>query len=753
MKSIFYRYGKRRMLIFMVLLLASTSITLAQIKLVDNDTKNPIEGAVYQYGNQSGVTRTDGIIEINLIESISIIISHLSYGNWELSPEEVKNALKEGQYLLVEKVVIVQPVTIIALRPSSHDTESLELGDQDRLAHDGGALLNQTPVISSIRKSGSYGFDPVMRGFKYDQLNVVINGAQSAIAACPNRMDPPTSQIAPNMMDRIEILKGPHSLRYGSAFGGTINFISASPSFSSKGEIYGRATGHYESNGNILRSEGTLGARGSKYDLGIFGSWSEGGDYTDGNGNTVPAEFLRGSFGTELGLKIAANQHLNLFATRNLARDVDFPTLMMDLRTDDTWLFNANHVINFNKKVMNSWTTTAYASIVNHVMDNLTKNLDPRMLNAITDATTHTYGGRTEGTWNYNNGKLYAGADLKIEQAQGTRSREFLMGPNMGNTFYDNVWQDGQITKTGMFTEYHLEKGSLNFVFSGRLEVNSSIINDPANEFTDVNTVTSNTQLNPSLSLGGVNSFDNGFNMGLWLGRAQRSGSLTERFINYFPVGMDPYEVIGNPKLAPEVNNQIDLTFGYKSKGTLVELTLFSSFLQDYISSEIRTDLSPRLPMSPGVRQFINIDNAFIGGFEASWSQILFAGLQHQMSVAYTYGEDKVLIEPLPEIAPLDLRYTLMGSYLKNKLHPELVFRTVIAQDRVSTNFGESATPAFTLVDFNVRYQISKILRAATGIQNLFDEAYYEHLSRNMSGSPINAPGRNIFLSLTLDLM
>jgi iron complex outermembrane receptor protein len=94
-----------------------------------------------------------------------------------------------------------------------------------------------------------------------------------------------------------------------------------------------------------------------------------------------------------------------------------------------------------------------------------------------------------------------------------------------------------------------------------------------------------------------------------------------------------------------------------------------------------------------------------------------------------------------------------MGSYLKNKLHPELVFRTVIAQDRVSTNFGETATPAFALLDFNVRYQISKMLRVAAGVQNLFDEAYYEHLNRNMSGSPINAPGRNVFLSITLDLM
>jgi iron complex outermembrane receptor protein len=49
----------------------------------------------------------------------------------------------------------------------------------------------------------------------------------------------------------------------------------------------------------------------------------------------------------------------------------------------------------------------------------------------------------------------------------------------------------------------------------------------------------------------------------LWLGRAQRSGSLTERFINYFPVGQDPYEMLGNPQLLPEVNNQADLTFAW----------------------------------------------------------------------------------------------------------------------------------------------------------------------------------------------
>ncbi len=55
-------------------------------------------------------------------------------------------------------------------------------------------------------------------------------------------------------------------------------------------------------------------------------------------------------------------------------------------------------------------------------------------------------------------------------------------------------------------------------------------------------------------------------------------------------------------------------------------------------------------------------------GFEVTWSQKLFVGLQHQFNMAYTYAQDFELAEPLPEIAPLDLRYHLTGIYLKKQL-------------------------------------------------------------------------------------
>ncbi len=114
-----------------------------------------------------------------------------------------------------------------------------------------------------------------------------------------------------------------------------------------------------------------------------------------------------------MGFKISDDNQLRLSVIYNVARDADFPALPMDLRDDDTWLFNARHDISFDKKNLSSWNTTVFGSFVNHLMDNLLKPLDPRMLNAQTNATTYNFGGRTEGIWNFEKSNLFAGADFR----------------------------------------------------------------------------------------------------------------------------------------------------------------------------------------------------------------------------------------------------------------------------------------------------------------------------------------------------
>jgi iron complex outermembrane receptor protein len=73
----------------------------------------------------------------------------------------------------------------------------------------------------------------------------------------------------------------------------------------------------------------------------------------------------------------------------------------------------------------------------------------------------------------------------------------------------------------------------------------------------------------------------------------------------------------------------------------------------------------------------------------------------------------------------------------------------VIEQDRISDEFGEKATPSFTLVDAKISWQALDYLGFTGGVRNLFDEQYYEHLSRAFNSdrtTPIYSPGKEFLL-------
>jgi iron complex outermembrane receptor protein len=213
--------------------------------------------------------------------------------------------------------------------------------------------------------------------------------------------------------------------------------------------------------------------------------------------------------------------------------------------------------------------------------------------------------------------------------------------------------------------------------------------------------------------------------------------------------------MLGNPQIRPEINNQVDLNLGYRTGNTDIDIVLFSSWLNSFISSEIDTGLVPTMPSSPGVRRFINIEHAYMAGFEINWKQKLPAELEHQLSISYTYGTDNTRDEPLPEIAPMDIHYTLSGNFINHKLHPAVIFRHVLMQNRISGFYGENPTPAFSLFNIVVEYKMNEILEISAGVQNLFDSAYYEHLSRTIidQNRPVYSPGRNFFLSLFINYM
>ncbi|MCT4602550.1 MAG: TonB-dependent receptor [Marinifilum sp.] len=736
---------------FSLLIVISVSLhaqNSIEFKVLDENSRLPVTEVSYQYGKTQGISNNQGIFHISIQSGQSLLLSHAAYEAVEIYPDSLLDNNLSLTIFLKPKNIQLYPVSIIAVHQNA--SQKLGLNQQDHLHHDGGAILAQQTGINGIQKSGSYGFDPVIRGFKYEQLNIVMNGLQSAIAACPNRMDPPSSQMAPNMSERIEIYKGPYALRFGTGLGATVNFVGSVAQYSSQTDVYGRLSGAWESNGSIYRSEALLGLKGKSYNWGLYGAWSEGDDYEDGDNQKVNSEFQRSSIGSHLNLKLSAKHQFGISLHHNEANDTEFPALPMDLRNDDTWMTKASHLYLANSKHLQKIETSMSGTWVDHEMDNLSKLLEPRKVNATTKATTTNYAIRSEASWLFNQNRMYTGIDFKREAADGTRYREFLMGPKTGQTVKDNVWQDSYITKTGLFGEYHINKTKWIMILAARLDFNHAEAKDISQQAQEVNGSSTHDQINPSVSFGINRSLSPSTNMGIWLGRAQRSGSLTERFINSFPVGKDSYEMIGNPQLHPEINNQMDLRLQVKKKIYQLNFDVFAAYINNYISSQINPDLSPAMPTSPGVRQFSNLDKALQYGFEATWQQKLSSYLNHECSMAFTYGKDLDDDKPLPEIAPMDIRYKLHLNLFNQRFKTTLDLRQVMEQNRVSSSFGETRTDHFFLANIFMHLKVNTSLSCRMGLYNVFDETYHEHLSRlvKTSGQPINAPGRNLSLSV-----
>jgi iron complex outermembrane receptor protein len=624
-----------------------------------------------------------------------------------------------------------------------------KLTNSDWIKHDAGDVLSQVPGFSSIKKSGSYGFDPMFRGFKWEQINILNDGGLTAHAACPNRMDPPASQVMINQVDRIEIFKGPHNFRYGPSTGAIINLKINSPEFVNKTELTGRMTIGGETNGSVFRTEGVVGIKSKKVNLSLAESFSIGSDYKDGNDSIIPAEFNRNAINLNASFLIKENHILSVNVTKNRTKNTDFPTLMMDLLSDDTWMLQGKYNIASTNNWYNQWNTQVFTSMVDHQMGNALRPISASMFSNVF-SNTQTSGGRTEFVINKNNTNIYFSGDLKYEYANGNRTRKMITGMMAGKTFIDTLWQKSSVTRAGLFFHADRRIGKVDFNISTRLDRVESKPAEPAYRFSNFYKNLNSVDVNPSISVGATSEIANNFHAGIWLGSGIRSASITERFINFLPVGLDAYEVIGNPELNHEINRQVDVILQLKKEKLNAYVNLFASSVENFISSVVLPGVKPVVSTSPGVRQFINIPEARLYGFEFSWLQKITHYLKNNLSTTYTYGQDMKLNQPLPEISPLEFRNRLDQVVVDGKLSVYANMRYVANQDRISTVFNEKKTKDFTLFDLGLKYFPTKRSQISFDVTNVFDVTYREHLSRFISFTkPLNSLGRNFILIYT----
>ncbi len=711
------------------------------------------------------------VLEFQKKQESKITIQHIGYRKKtiDLSDYDFSKSLKI--YLtrispLLNEVEIYGSVS----QGNSFRTEIINIENLKRTnIADMGDVLRTLPNVSGIRK-GATGIDPVVRGFKYNQLNVKINGA-SIEGGCPNRMDPPTAHLDLNGVKSIKVLKGPFALKQGTNFGGVILINRFQPVFYNNFEnhidISFGGQSNYTGEKSGIRIWG--GTKNIYYE--ISGNQFKYGDYTAGNGDIIQGNANRTGAAGTVAVRLSKASTVSFIADVSQGKNIDFPTLSMDERTDDTRLFNFIYDYNNKNKKLKKIRFNVYNSNVSHEMDNKNRPFsDTVTAISVIDATDRgaNFSAKIEPGW----AAIELGADFRHIEKDGERDKYLIIQPNLP-VKKEKIWNNASSDNLGIFGLLEKRKNKLLLTVSARMDynkANSGILEK--GEYENANT--GSHYLNFSYSGGLKWQTSENKQVNVSLGSGTRSPDLTERYILLLPVGSDPFDYIGNPQLKPETNYEVDLGYvqHFNNSGSF-DFSIFFSYVRNYISSENvpPSEIKPSTPGVFGVKRFINIEKAYLSGFEVSWRSPAQKRWSTQINASYTYGvnpdaykpviengkiirEEYIGNDPLPEIPPFEADLRFRYSFFNKRLIPEIFFRAVAAQNNISQAYIEKTTPGFTVMNLGINYTYSDNLFLYFGVNNIFNTTYYEHLNRITvnNHAPLYEPGRVFFINANIKL-
>ncbi len=639
-----------------------------------------------------------------------------------------------------------------------------------------GTYIRSIPNVAGIRKGGST-VDPVVRGFKYSQLNVQMDNGQKIEGGCPNRMDPAIAHIDIEDIKSIEILKGPYAFRYGPLFGGIINLQTQKPPVNDRFTIGGSALLGYTSNPTGTREHLVLNGGNRLIYFGLSGTNKQNGDYQDGNGNWFDAEGKKYNIKGQFGIMPGKNHNLHFSYNYSIGKDVDFPSLPMDMREDKTQLMSVDYTWDPPSKKHLPLTVKVYRSDVKHTMDNKERPNSDTVV-AVTTVQAYNTGGRLEGGFTSGNNTLALGADFEYITKDGDRVKNLIMQPTMP-VYTEQIWNNAIISNLGIFGEYRKALTRLDVIASARIDFNHANSDDIVFEkmsntiyFSDEN---ESMFINLSASGGFVYWLRDNLSLSFMLGRGVRSPDMTERFITLLPVGYDNYDYLGNPSLKPEANNQADVTGRFQDPGFgSLEINGFYSIVTNYITGEILppSEQKPATNGVKGVKKYYNADYARFRGFELSYGSPAQIPWYLQFIASYTRanineavrnimnesgqvtGTEVIKNDPLSEIPPFESTLVIGHKFLKGQLIPKVKGRYVAGQNQVSEAFYEPASPGFFVAGISCSYFHNAHFTITGGVENLFNSTYYEHLNRRLIGTAkdFHEPGRNFYINLIFSI-
>ncbi len=602
-------------------------------------------------------------------------------------------------------------------------------------ATDGAGLLKAVPGFAVTRKGGSGG-DPLFRGLGAGRLDILVDGA-SVYGGCGGRMDPPTAYLFPETFDRVTVLKGPQSVLYGPVpVAGSVLFERETPQFASpgvEGDVSVLA-------GSDSRVDGgaTVTAGSALGYVRLSGQYNDSNDYKDGAGQRVHSAATRRSGSTTVGFTPDDKTLLEFGYDISRGEGAYADRKMDGVKFDrDAWRVKAERrdIAPWLEKLSASY----YHSYVDHVMDNYSLRRLTGMA-MVSNPDREVEGGRLAAALRFGELNLDVGADFMRDR------HTFRSGGGMNGAVADAAYQSAQrladmkLANTGVFAEGRYQWTPATRLLAGlrhdRAEATDqrSAAKSSTSGQTDVHNLTGGfvrLEHQPSAAL----------TLFAGYGQAERAADYWERSKQ---VG-----TASSFNVAPETNRQLDLGALWQTGSVQASASLFYSRIDDFILIESKG------AMGAVAR---NVDATRYGG-EAELNWRFARNWKAGSALAWVWGSNDSDKRPLAQTPPLEARFSL--GYDDATWSAGGLLRLAARQDRLDAGRGnvigqDLAAPAggFATLALHAGYKPRKDVQLTAGVDNVFDRAYAEPISRagadvadyGPATLRVNEPGRTWWL-------
>ena len=283
-----------------------TKVTLTG-RIMDAKTGELLPGASVYFADDKIGTLADANGKYSLSNIPSghhvIEITHAGYAtlvvHLELNSDmerdfKLSSVVVENQGVIVTGVsgatsIRKTPVPVTSIRKTAL-LQSSSSNIIDALSHvPGVSQLSTGPAISK----------PFIRGLGYNRVVVVNEGVRQEGQQWGDEHGVEIDELS---VGRVEVLKGPASLMYGSdAIAGVINFITHTPV--AAGTMKGNLLSNYQSNNGLLAINGNIAANKNGLNWNLYGTFKSAGDYKNKyDGKVLNSRFNEKNFGGYIGI-------------------------------------------------------------------------------------------------------------------------------------------------------------------------------------------------------------------------------------------------------------------------------------------------------------------------------------------------------------------------------------------------------------------------------------------------------------------